>query len=88
MYKSTAQQGLFHSNNSPVDQATVNEFDQVTKGHYGSLPDHVKKKRVKEVFKARLKDALSKKGEATQPSDAIAPPKSPPLHAPPPAPKK
>jgi len=61
MYKSTAQQGLFHSKNSPVDPATVNEFDQATKGHFAKLPEHVKKRRGKEVFKARLKDATEGK---------------------------
>jgi hypothetical protein len=40
-YKSQAQQGLFHSPNSPVGPSVVKEFDQATKGAH-DLPKHVK----------------------------------------------
>lgn len=40
-YKSKAQQGLFHSPNSPVSKAKVAEFDKASKGL--KLPDKVLK---------------------------------------------
>jgi hypothetical protein len=40
-YKSRAQQGLFHSKNSPVSAKVVAEFDAASKGQHG-LPRHVK----------------------------------------------
>jgi capsular polysaccharide biosynthesis protein len=39
-YASKAQQGLFHSANSPVSKKVVAEFDKASKGHK-NLPDHV-----------------------------------------------
>lgn len=39
-YKSQAQQGLFHSKNSPVSASVVKEFDAASKGRTG-LPQHV-----------------------------------------------
>ena len=39
-YLSQAQQGLFHSSNSPVSKKVVAEFDAASKGHRG-LPKHV-----------------------------------------------
>jgi hypothetical protein len=42
-YSSQAQQGLFHSKNSPVDAAEVAKFDAASKGQHG-LPEHVKAK--------------------------------------------
>lgn len=39
-YKSLAQEGLFHSANSPVGSEKVAEFDSATKGMH--LPKHVK----------------------------------------------
>jgi hypothetical protein len=73
-YQSKAQQGLFHSKQSPVDAKTVQVFDQATKGHYGQLPEHVKKRRGKEVFKARLKDAMDAKHAVMQQLAANLPP--------------
>jgi hypothetical protein len=40
-YKSKAQQGLFHSPNSPVGPAEVAKWDAASKGRTG-LPEHVK----------------------------------------------
>lgn len=40
-YKSKAQQGLFHSKNSPVSAKVVKEFDNASRGQKG-LPYHVK----------------------------------------------
>ena len=45
-YVSKAQQGLFHSKNSPVSSDVVNEFDQASKGQTG-LPEHVAKAKPK-----------------------------------------
>lgn len=45
-YKSKAQQGLFHSKNSPVSKKVVAEFDEASKGQKG-LPEHVKQMRSK-----------------------------------------
>lgn len=42
-YKSRAQQGLFHSPNSPVSKDVVADFDKASKGQTG-LPYHVKGK--------------------------------------------
>lgn len=39
-YKSQAQQGLFHSPNSPVSDKVVADFDAASKGQHG-LPKHV-----------------------------------------------
>lgn len=41
-YKSLAQEGLFHSKDSPVSAKVVKEFDKATKGK--KLPKHAKKK--------------------------------------------
>lgn len=44
-YASRAQQGLFHSNPPPgITPSKVKEYDEATKGHYGSLPQHAVKK--------------------------------------------
>jgi hypothetical protein len=40
-YASRAQQGLFHSPNSPVSAKVVAEFDAASKGSH-NLPYHVK----------------------------------------------
>ena len=40
-YASRAQQGLFHSPNSPVSKEVVEEFDEASRGQHG-LPKHVK----------------------------------------------
>lgn len=42
-YASKAQQGLFHSPNSPVGPAEVKKFDADSKGQKG-LPQHVPQK--------------------------------------------
>lgn len=42
-YASRAQQGLFHSPNSPVGPSVVKKFDQESKGQHG-LPYHKAKK--------------------------------------------
>lgn len=39
-YASRAQQGLFHSANSPVSPSVVKEFDDASRGQTG-LPYHV-----------------------------------------------
>lgn len=39
-YVSRAQQGLFHSPNSPVSAGVVKEFDNASRGQHG-LPYHV-----------------------------------------------
>lgn len=58
-YESQAQQGLFHSPNSPVSKKVVADFDAASKGQKG-LPYHVgdkpKGRSAKELF--------SKKGAA------------------------
>ena len=41
-YKSQAQEGLFHSKNSPVGKKVVKEFDAATKGKH--LPKKAGKK--------------------------------------------
>lgn len=41
-YKSRAQEGFFHSKNSPVSKKVVKEFDKATKGKH--LPQKVGKK--------------------------------------------
>lgn len=41
MYVSRAQQGLFHSPNSPVSKDVVREFDRASRG-VTHLPYHVK----------------------------------------------
>lgn len=53
-YKSKAQQGLFHSPNSPVSPAEVAKWDKESKGQH-NLPEHVKKKPkgAKELFKKK-----------------------------------
>lgn len=43
-YVSKKQQGYFHAHEDEIGSATVKEFDQATKGKYGSLPDRVGKK--------------------------------------------
>ena len=43
-YASRAQQGLFHSPNSPVSASVVKEFDDASRGQKG-LPQHVKQKK-------------------------------------------
>lgn len=44
-YRSRAQQKFFHSAEArgEISPKVVKEFDQATKGKYGSLPEHVKK---------------------------------------------
>ena len=42
-YVSKAQQGLFHSPNSPVSKAEVKKFDKESKGQR-NLPRHTRKK--------------------------------------------
>lgn len=44
-YKSRAQQRKFHAmlNRGEISASTVKEFDEATKGEYGSLPEHVKR---------------------------------------------
>lgn len=44
-YKSKAQQRAFHAKlaRHEISPAVVHEFDQATKGHYGDLPERVKR---------------------------------------------
>lgn len=42
-YRSLAQEGLFHSKNSPVSKKVVKEFDKATKGMH--LPKKAKAKK-------------------------------------------
>ena len=46
-YKSKAQQRKFHAMEArgEISKATVDEFDQATKGQYKNLPDRVRPKR-------------------------------------------
>lgn len=46
-YKSKAQQRKFHAMEArgEISKATVDEFDQATKGKYQSLPEKVRPKR-------------------------------------------
>ena len=46
-YKSKAQQKYFHAAEArgEISKKTVDEFDKATKGKYGKLPEHVKKKK-------------------------------------------
>jgi hypothetical protein len=60
-YTSKAQQGLFHSKNSPVSKKVVEEFDEASKGKRG-LPEHAKKKAVKKT--AMRAAVLADNGEA------------------------
>ena len=43
-YQSKAQQGLFHSPNSPVSKKEVKKWDKASKGDK-NLPKHVKPKK-------------------------------------------
>lgn len=51
-YASQAQQGLFHSKNSPVSAKVVAEFDAASKGRK-NLPRHVAKSKAKAAMKGR-----------------------------------
>lgn len=57
-YQSRAQQGLFHSPNSPVSAKVVEEFDEASKGQKG-LP--YKKKPGPGMAKAFAKGKISAK---------------------------
>ena len=60
-YESRAQQGLFHSPNSPVSKDVVKDFDKASKGQKG-LPYHVGDKA-----KSRSAKALFAKKKAQPP---------------------
>lgn len=51
-YLSKAQQGLFHSANSPVSKKEVAKWDKASKGEK-NLPVHVKKAKAKKKAKRR-----------------------------------
>jgi hypothetical protein len=44
-YKSRAQQRAFHAKlaRHEISPAVVREFDEATKGHYGNLPEKIKR---------------------------------------------
>lgn len=48
-YKSKAQQRKFHAmlERGEIEESTVKEYDEATKGKYGSLPERVKRSRPK-----------------------------------------
>lgn len=39
-FESTAQQGYLHAHPEILGKAGLHEWDEATKGHYGSLPKH------------------------------------------------
>ena len=61
-YASKAQQGLFHSPNSPVSAKEVAKFDRESKGEKG-LPEHVGHEK-KESKRAERKEHGAKKSMA------------------------
>jgi len=65
-YASKAQQALFHSAKSPVDDKTVQEYDDST-SNYEALPEYAKKKAGRQAFHAKLKDALMKTPQLKKP---------------------
>lgn len=51
-YASKAQQRLFHANPPPgITASKIKEYDQATKGRYGSLPEHAVKKAANKAAK-------------------------------------
>lgn len=60
-YASKAQQGLFHSANSPVSAKEVSKWDKESKGEKG-LPEHVKSKK-KDPKKGMMRAAVLRKHE-------------------------
>jgi hypothetical protein len=52
-YASKAQQGLFHSPNSPVSAKEVAKFDKESKGEKG-LPKHKKSNPKKNLMRAKV----------------------------------
>ena len=62
-YASRAQQGLFHSPNSPVSPSVVKEFDQASKGQK-NLPYKVKKKLGAKMQRAYSEGRISNKAMA------------------------
>lgn len=56
-YLSRAQQGLFHSENSPVSEAVTKKFDKASKGQHG-LPYHVgAKHKLAQKLASKKKDS-------------------------------
>ena len=72
-YASRAQQGLFHSPNSPVSAAVVKDFDDASRGQKG-LPYHAsntkKKKPSAGMAKAFASGRVSKEQMAKRGYDA------------------
>lgn len=42
-FESKAQQGYLHAHPEILGKAKLHEFDEATKGKFGSLPEHVHK---------------------------------------------
>lgn len=62
-YASRAQQGLFHSPNSPVSPSVVKEFDEASRGQK-NLPYHTKKKPGAKISKAYSEGRISDRAMA------------------------
>jgi hypothetical protein len=80
-YESRAQQGLFHSKNSPVSPDVVKEFDAASKGQHG-LPEHKKAGKAKpgspEHRRKHIGKAIKKAHEEYQSKYGSPSPERPP----------
>jgi hypothetical protein len=58
-FESTAQQGYMHAHPEILGKKGLHEWDEATKGHYSSLPTHVKHEHSNAPYKV-ARDARKK----------------------------